>query len=208
MADPLTRCPAVDIFLTRPEVIFKSFISCSVFEFEGSESLTVGNFLPRRVVCKNGKKYDEQYQIFREPEGNSLTKVEFRENGQPTLEILQQPSDTCEFLVKILNSGPSYNLGDGQLLQEKLNLWHSKNVTLNSEKETIKLVDKEFYAETFNRIKSLLAGEIIQNWNESTDPRKYVFEDVAIAAYIFLLLHWGWSGKSDIHPRNQISVKI
>lgn len=55
-------------------------------------------------------------------------------------------------------------------------------------KETIRQIDKEFYQATYDLIKSKYTPKIIDTWNESTDAQKYIFEDVAIASYIKLLL--------------------
>ena len=226
----LTDIPAIDIFLTRPEVIFKNFISCAVFSFKNSQTL-LDNFrrknssnsskndklrlLARRTVSKNCSKTDEILKFIYE--NDKFLRLEFYEAAESdfskTMEI------NCDCYVTFFGSkstevsannffddiptqiesseptGPSYKISQ-KILQEKLKFWRNQNISaLNRDKETLKTIDKEFYAETFENIKSNFTKEIFSEWNESTDPRKYIYEDVGIASFIYLLVQLvlGWA---------------
>jgi tRNASer (uridine44-2'-O)-methyltransferase len=49
------------------------------------------------------------------------------------------------------------------------------------------LIPLDRFATTYSRMKDKYGRELVQNWSESTDPRKYVYEDIAISAYLITL---------------------
>ncbi|KAF9585369.1 hypothetical protein BGW38_002682 [Lunasporangiospora selenospora] len=49
------------------------------------------------------------------------------------------------------------------------------------------VVSKEHYLATYARLKERHAQRWVQSWSERTDPRKFVFEDIAIAAWLVAL---------------------
>ncbi|KAF9359901.1 tRNA methyltransferase 44 [Mortierella sp. AD094] len=49
------------------------------------------------------------------------------------------------------------------------------------------MVPKELYLATYARLKDKHAQRWVQSWPEKTDPRKFVFEDVAIASWLVAL---------------------
>ena len=53
--------------------------------------------------------------------------------------------------------------------------------------ESLRLVGLEDYCAEYARIKQKYAAHIITNWAESSDPEKFVHEDLGIAAYIILV---------------------
>lgn len=61
-----------------------------------------------------------------------------------------------------------------------------------------RLVDLAKYRDKYCQLKDKHAPKIIEIWTESTDPEKFVHEDLALAAYIILL----W--EQDDLPREQI----
>lgn len=52
---------------------------------------------------------------------------------------------------------------------------------------SLNLVSAEKYAELYCKLKEKYGKKLIENWPENTDPMKFVFEDIAIAAYLLLL---------------------
>ena len=53
--------------------------------------------------------------------------------------------------------------------------------------ESLRLVGLEDYCAEYSRIKQKYASHIIEHWAESSDPEKFVHEDLGIAAYIILV---------------------
>lgn len=52
---------------------------------------------------------------------------------------------------------------------------------------SLNLVSAEKYAKLYCKLKEKYGTKLIKNWPESTDPTKFVYEDIAIAAYLLLL---------------------
>ena len=52
---------------------------------------------------------------------------------------------------------------------------------------SLNLVSAEKYAELYCKLKEKYGKKLIENWPENTDPMKFVYEDIAIAAYLLLL---------------------
>ncbi|KAI8328403.1 hypothetical protein BD560DRAFT_417228 [Blakeslea trispora] len=49
------------------------------------------------------------------------------------------------------------------------------------------LVPKDTYQAMYQLMKSKYGPELVNNWTEKTDPRKFVYEDIAIATYLICL---------------------
>ena len=62
-----------------------------------------------------------------------------------------------------------------------------KMVGSTSRVDSLRLVGLEQYGKEYLRLKEKYARDIITNWAESSDPEKFVHEDLGIAAYILLL---------------------
>jgi 2-polyprenyl-3-methyl-5-hydroxy-6-metoxy-1,4-benzoquinol methylase len=58
------------------------------------------------------------------------------------------------------------------------------------------MVPKELYLATYARLKETYANQWVQSWPEKTDPRKFVFEDIAIASWLLALWELERSRKS------------
>ncbi|CAB5204592.1 unnamed protein product [Rhizophagus irregularis] len=73
-------------------------------------------------------------------------------------------------------------------LFKKLYKW-CQNTSMGYEKRVHHdlLVPKELYKETYQRLKSKYATDLVRNWTEKTDPVKFVFEDIAIASWLISL---------------------
>lgn len=67
---------------------------------------------------------------------------------------------------------------------------HSKGVMQGYEKRVNhdQVVDRVLFQDTYIQLKKKYSKFLVDNWAESTDPKKHVFEDLAIAA--FLLEFW------------------
>ncbi|KAG0175472.1 tRNA methyltransferase 44 [Apophysomyces sp. BC1015] len=49
------------------------------------------------------------------------------------------------------------------------------------------LIPKDTYLNMYQHVKSTYATKLINDWTEKTDPKKFVFEDIAIASYLICL---------------------
>ncbi|XP_041347033.1 probable tRNA (uracil-O(2)-)-methyltransferase [Gigantopelta aegis] len=72
------------------------------------------------------------------------------------------------------------------VLLPKLRSW-SEESALNTDVTSLKLVPIDEYNSTYSRLKASYGLHFVKVWPENTDPRKFVYEDIAIAAYLLLI---------------------
>lgn len=63
------------------------------------------------------------------------------------------------------------------------------------------MVPKDRYMRTYARMKDRYAQKWVQDWPEKTDARKFVFEDIAIAAWLVAL--WELEREEEIKKRSK-----
>ncbi|KAI8333397.1 hypothetical protein BC941DRAFT_434601 [Chlamydoabsidia padenii] len=49
------------------------------------------------------------------------------------------------------------------------------------------LIPKDVYLNKYQEIKTKYAGHLVRTWTEKTDPKKFVYEDIAIASYLICI---------------------
>lgn len=49
------------------------------------------------------------------------------------------------------------------------------------------LIDSDSFVEIYTQLKEKYGKPLEKNWNESTDPKKFIYEDIAIATYLIVL---------------------
>uniref|UniRef100_A0A8D2L0A9 tRNA (uracil-O(2)-)-methyltransferase n=1 Tax=Varanus komodoensis TaxID=61221 RepID=A0A8D2L0A9_VARKO len=100
-----------------------------------------------------------------------------------------------EWSVSILSSSPENCISDGIVypktvwlgreLLSKLAKWSTETVKQEF-KSTLSLISVARYSKKYQDLKEKYK-EIVKVWPEVTDPEKFVYEDVAIAAYLLIL---------------------
>lgn len=60
--------------------------------------------------------------------------------------------------------------------------------------ESHQLISSEEYNEKYAELKEKHGKQLEENWNESTDPKKFIYEDIAIATYLIILWSHDKSG--------------
>ncbi|XP_066928972.1 probable tRNA (uracil-O(2)-)-methyltransferase [Clytia hemisphaerica] len=53
--------------------------------------------------------------------------------------------------------------------------------------QTLSQINIESYMQTYNRLKKKYGPYFVENWTESTDAQKFVYEDIALASYLIVL---------------------
>ncbi|XP_060633986.2 probable tRNA (uracil-O(2)-)-methyltransferase isoform X1 [Anolis sagrei] len=99
-----------------------------------------------------------------------------------------------EWSISVLSSPQNY-ISDGILypkrtwlkneLLSKLAKWSTETIK-NEFKSTLSLISVEKYSKIYQDLKEKYK-EIVKVWPEVTNPEKFVFEDVAIAAYLLII---------------------
>ncbi|XP_055339933.1 LOW QUALITY PROTEIN: probable tRNA (uracil-O(2)-)-methyltransferase [Paramacrobiotus metropolitanus] len=103
-------------------------------------------------------------------------------------------NEGCVIRVEVLSdeqtSSPSQDWLKQSLLPKLVgwskNYHPEKNKTLPM-KRVLRLVPVKKYAEIVKRLKLNYGQQIVREWSESTDPHKFVSEDIGIAAYLMTL---------------------
>jgi hypothetical protein len=90
-------------------------------------------------------------------------------------------------------------------LLEKLVNW-SEVSNISTSITSLQLVAVDKYKDTYTRLKNKYGRDLVKNWTECTDPKKFVYEDVAIAAY--LLLIWEQDSKEKNLQHKQSFVDL
>ncbi|GFS23287.1 tRNA (uracil-O(2)-)-methyltransferase [Elysia marginata] len=72
------------------------------------------------------------------------------------------------------------------VLLDKLVSWSQVN-DISTSATSLMLVAVDKYKDTYVRLKNTYGRDLVENWPEKTDPKKFVYEDVAIAAYLLLI---------------------
>ncbi|KAF9983626.1 tRNA methyltransferase 44 [Mortierella antarctica] len=94
-------------------------------------------------------------------------------------------------------------------LFKKLYKW-GVNTTKGFTKSRIQhdvLVPKELYLSTYARMKDKYAQKWVQSWPEKTDPRKFVFEDIAIAAWLVALWELERTNAASITATGEVAAE-
>nr|CAG4644043.1 EOG090X07W1 [Lepidurus arcticus] len=71
----------------------------------------------------------------------------------------------------------------------KIQQWYDEKLRTHKGPQlaTLRLVNLDQYNSKYQYLKTKYGAELCKNWSESTDPQKFVYEDIAIASYLLLL---------------------
>lgn len=83
------------------------------------------------------------------------------------------------------------------VLFKKIQSWMESCVTKNDQLqiESHSLISSELYNEVYAELKEKYGKKLEESWEESTDPKKFIYEDIAIASYLISL--WKNDRKGD-----------
>jgi len=68
----------------------------------------------------------------------------------------------------------------------RLSKWSKQSLDMEGDR-SLSLVNVQQYSVMYNKLKEKYADSLIKSWTERTDPLKYVYEDIGIAAYLLVL---------------------
>ncbi|KAI9468941.1 MAG: hypothetical protein EXX96DRAFT_589864 [Benjaminiella poitrasii] len=110
-----------------------------------------------------------------------LLEEDKEEQGILRLEII--PFDENE--VAILDQKKQYAF---KTILHKLFKWCiQKRLGYKKKAHHDMLISKETYQSMYQTIKAKYGPQLVANWTEKTDPRKFVYEDIAIASYLLCI---------------------
>nr|XP_033335112.1 probable tRNA (uracil-O(2)-)-methyltransferase [Megalopta genalis] len=112
--------------------------------------------------------------------------------GPMCMYTIQQRKDgnTCISIngLRDMISDPSISWLEKKLFPCLLKWMGSKPKTATAYRlPSLGFVSAEKYAKLYWELKEKYSAKLIKNWPENTDPKKFVYEDIAIATYLLLL---------------------
>lgn len=115
-----------------------------------------------------------------------------RSIGPKIAYTIQQKMDKCTFIGIYKLDNTVQEQSSIEWLEKKLFpcilKWmknESKNVS--TPLSSLSFISAEKYAKLYCQLKEKYGMKLIKNWPENTDPLKFVYEDIAIAAYLLLV---------------------
>jgi tRNASer (uridine44-2'-O)-methyltransferase len=104
-----------------------------------------------------------------------------------TVHEFSYSKDTCELSLFV-----EENSDDSWLqfvLFKKLQSWIESSATQDDQQQldSHQLIDSESYNRIYAELKEKYGKKLEEGWNESTDPKKFIYEDIAIASYLIVL---------------------
>ncbi|XP_077291431.1 putative tRNA (uracil-O(2)-)-methyltransferase isoform X2 [Arctopsyche grandis] len=168
---------------------------CEIIEKDSNDQSLI-YFIVQKLLPRNCK-YREAFRIILlDPNNNSATFISISEENDKLILSPNYPyslvfaSNRIQLQIptKVLDDDPSAKWLNEKLLPRILK-WASSDVVNNNgiTDGSIILVSREEYNDLYQKLKIKYGVEIVKVWPESTDPSKFVFEDVAIATYLLLL---------------------
>lgn len=105
-------------------------------------------------------------------------------------------------------SGSSPNIWINEKVFPKLCQWMRQDLEGKQSMGSHQLIAADQYCITYNRLKTRYGPDLVQFWKkyETTDPLKFVFEDIAIASYLIVL--WEQQNQREGKDRKQSFVDI
>lgn len=86
------------------------------------------------------------------------------------------------------------------VLHKKFQSW-MENCTGSVDRiESHRLINPESYNDIYSRLKQKYGKSLEASWNESTDPKKFIYEDIAIASYLITY----WNEEREKHNSNEL----
>lgn len=100
---------------------------------------------------------------------------------------LKFSKETCELTLSIEEN--SDNKWLEFVLLKKLQSWIESCASQENQEqvESHQLIDSESYNKTYAELKEKYGQNLEEGWKESTDPKKFIYEDIAIASYLIVL---------------------
>ncbi|XP_054164197.1 probable tRNA (uracil-O(2)-)-methyltransferase [Oppia nitens] len=106
------------------------------------------------------------------------------------------PESSHKFLLNGLQEieikylfGDEPNIWLNEKVLPKLQQWMRQELEGNQTSGSLQLISVDTYCLTYNRLKKTYGQPLVEMWKkyETTDPLKFVFEDIAIASYLIVL---------------------
>jgi tRNASer (uridine44-2'-O)-methyltransferase len=184
---------AISIYLYKPHVVNKRVTTVRfalALNRTDRKYSTGRNIVDKRIlISKNPRIYHDQDEYILSDE----ISVEFR----PIVfdDLINQKSCSIQLSAYRFEYLPNENkirliifdkksekeiLWLKNILLEKIIKWCQTNINNSTENTTLKLISIEDYQHEYERLKIKYGKYLTENWCETTDPQKHVFEDLGM----------------------------
>lgn len=182
---------AIKIYLYKAHVVNKRITTvrfASALHRTDRKDFPSNDLIDKRtLIAKNPRIYHDQEEYIL----SNDTSIEFRpvDCHAPDrkscgvcvpayrLEILPDMNTTIRLTVSTDQMGKEV-LWLKDILLPKIVKWSQANIENSTENSTLKLISIEEYQQEYERLKVKYGKYLTENWCESTDPQKHVFEDL------------------------------
>ncbi|XP_075145023.1 putative tRNA (uracil-O(2)-)-methyltransferase [Haematobia irritans] len=130
---------------------------------------------------------------------NDTFKFTFKSGDIDDFQIKLREEQFCIENLNVSSDIERNNRWSEYVLKPKLLKWaesQKDNISGENKNSSLRLVDAEKYTELYQELKRKYSEKAKKFWseaNESTDPLKFIYEDLAIAAYLIVL----WQDKCE-----------
>lgn len=181
---------ALSIYLRKIHVVNKRVTTvrfASFLERSDRRYFNGRNQIDRRcLIAKNKEVFSDQDEIVLTEEFSAEFLPVVEENFSKKSCSVQCSSYRIEYFptdkrleMTIENeANPKQTIWLRDVLFEKFLLWTKSVLTNPEEQSTLKLIPVETYQNEYQRLKNKYGKFLTENWKESTDPQKHVFEDL------------------------------
>ncbi|CRL05546.1 CLUMA_CG018075, isoform A [Clunio marinus] len=117
-----------------------------------------------------------------------------RETNQVELQILCKNEGSSNWLQFVLI----------KKVQSWIDSFSKEEIQQNIESHN--LINSELYNSTYASLKEKYGRELEANWKETTDPKKFIYEDIAIASYLIVLWKHERDAENIIDPQSFVDL--
>jgi len=187
---------ALSIYLYKPHVVNKRVTTVRfalALDRNDRKYFTGANLIDKRIlISKNPRIYHDQEEYiltneesieFRPIESNSInTKTCGVQISGYRFELLRNEN---KIRLIVFDDKPEKEiLWLKDILLPKIVKWCQSDIDNCTENTTLKLISIEEYQREYERLKIKYGKYLTENWCESTDPQKHVFEDLGMKCFM------------------------
>lgn len=187
---------AISIYLYKPHVVNKRVttvrFALTLNRTDRKYSTGTNIVNKRTLITKNPRIYYDQDEYVLSDD----TSIEFRPIISDSIDRKTCGVQISSYRFELLSNENKIRLivSDDKcqkeilwlkdILLNKIVKWSQTNIDNSTEDTTLKLISIEEYQREYERLKIKYGKYLTENWCESTDPQKHVFEDLGIASYL------------------------
>ncbi|XP_071533082.1 probable tRNA (uracil-O(2)-)-methyltransferase isoform X1 [Panulirus ornatus] len=164
------------------------------------ETKTTGIAVIRRALPKQLKKFTSVLEVVL-IDGRRMCVSYLTESNRAAHCVIPRINYSFFFTASSIGFSCFKEKDDESLKEDPNVMWVQKNVFPKlrkwatevledgnvEDRGSLRLIDVQEYNDSYQRLKSKYGHSLVKMWPETTDPLKFVYEDIAIATYLIVL---------------------